>query len=105
VPLSATTIKSPNGSDDGVTTSNGVGHVGGGGDGGGSRTLNGGSDVGTTSTNGYDDGCTTSTINVEKMAKSARDKEDIWKTMPPEDLVRSDIGEAVKLLEVLIDNR
>jgi hypothetical protein len=70
--------------------------------------LNGGSDVGTTSTNGDDDGCTTSTINVEKVAKSARDKgdkEDIWKTMPPEDLVRSDIGEAVKLLEVLIDNR
>jgi hypothetical protein len=111
MPLSATTIKSPNGSDDGVTTSNGVGHVGGGGGGGdgdGSRTLNGGSDVGTTSTNGDDDGCTTSTINVEKVAKSARDKgdkEDIWKTMPPEDLVRSDIGEAVKLLEVLIDNR
>jgi len=37
---------------------------------------------------------------IEKVPKSDRDNEDIWKTVPLEDLPRSDIGEAVKLLKV-----
>jgi len=32
--------------------------------------------------------------------KSDRDKEDIWKAVPLEDLPRSDIGEAVKLIKM-----
>ncbi len=37
---------------------------------------------------------------IEKVPKPDNDKEDIWKTVPIEDLPCSDIGEAVKLLKV-----
>ncbi len=37
---------------------------------------------------------------IEKVPKPERDKEDNWKTVPLEDILRRDIGEAVKLLNV-----
>jgi hypothetical protein len=37
---------------------------------------------------------------IEKVPNPDREKEDIWKTVPLEDLLRSDIGEGVKLLKV-----
>jgi hypothetical protein len=82
--------KSANGIDYAGTTSNGVDDEGGGELG---AILNG--DV---------DGCTTSTTTVEIVAKPGR-KEDIYKTVPPEDLVHIEIGEAVKVVEVSIENR
>jgi hypothetical protein len=36
----------------------------------------------------------------EKVLKPDRDKKDMWKSVPLEDLPCSDIGEAVKLLKV-----
>ncbi|KAH9535454.1 hypothetical protein CY35_17G054100 [Sphagnum magellanicum] len=83
--------KSSNGIDYAGTTSNGVDDEGGG-------------DVGAI-LNGDVDGYTTSTTTVEIVAKPGRKKEDIYKTMPPEDLVHIEIGEAVKLVEVSIENR
>jgi hypothetical protein len=37
---------------------------------------------------------------IEKVPKPDRDKEDIWKIVPVEDIPCRDIGEAVKLLKV-----
>jgi hypothetical protein len=82
--------ESSNGIDYAGTTSNGVDYEGGG-------------DV-VAILNGDVDGCTTSTTTVEIVAKPRRKKEDIYKTMPPEDLVHIEIGEAVKLVEVSIEN-